>query len=160
MSHKTDIATILLVEDNPDDETLTVMALKENNIMNRVTVVHDGQEALEHLFGEGKSQAPLPELILLDLKLPRVSGFEVLKRIRAEPRTRLLPVVVFTSSKEERDLLHGYDLGCNSFVQKPVDFAEFSKVVKQMGLYWLLVNERVAQDGRIPNIPSKEVFSL
>ena len=159
----TEIATILLVEDNPDDETLTVLALKENNIMNQIIVVRDGQEALDYLFGDGRCTGqsnPLPELVLLDLKLPQVSGFEVLKRIRSEPRTRLLPVVVFTSSKEERDMLRGYNLGCNSFVQKPVDFVEFSRTVREMGVYWLLLNERVSTAMNAAGASLREDISL
>lgn len=136
---------ILLVEDNPDDEELTLMALAKNNILNEVVVARDGVEALEYLFGAGELAFPqrrvLPTLILLDLKLPRVDGLEVLKRIRADERTCMLPVVVLTSSREERDLFESYSLGCNSYVRKPVDFAQFVEATRQLGLYWLLLNE-------------------
>lgn len=136
---------ILLVEDNPDDEELTLMALQKNNIMNEVVVARDGVEALEFLFGDGPESCAqrrvLPSIILLDLKLPRVDGLEVLRRIRGDDRTRMLPVVVLTSSKEERDLLESYALGCNSYVRKPVDFAQFVEATRQLGLYWLLLNE-------------------
>ena len=136
---------ILLVEDNPDDEELTLMALQKNNILNEVVVARDGVEALDYLFGEGagsfSQRRLLPTLILLDLKLPKVDGLEVLKRIRSEERTRLLPVVVLTSSKEDRDLFESYSLGCNSYVRKPVDFAQFVEATRQLGLYWLLLNE-------------------
>ena len=126
---------ILLVEDNPDDETLTRRALAKNNIQNEVRVARDGAEALELL------QAVTPELVLLDLKLPKVDGLEVLRRIRADERTRLLPVVILTSSKEERDLVAGYGLGANSYIRKPVDFAQFVEAVRQLGLYWLVLNQ-------------------
>ncbi len=136
---------ILLVEDNPDDEELTLMALQKNNILNEVVVARDGVEALDYLFGEGagsfSQRRLLPTLILLDLKLPKVDGLEVLKRIRSDERTRMLPVVVLTSSREERDLLESYSLGCNSYVRKPVDFAQFVEATRQLGLYWLLLNE-------------------
>jgi two-component system response regulator len=136
---------ILLVEDNPDDEALTLRALKKNNIKNEVVVAHDGVEALDYLFGTGahagRDQSVMPQLVLLDLKLPRVDGLEVLQRMRAEPRTRLLPVVILTSSKEERDIIHGYSLGANSYVRKPVDFGEFTDAIRQLGLYWLILNE-------------------
>jgi two-component system, response regulator len=128
---------ILLVEDNPDDEALTRRALKKNNVQNEMVVAHDGQEALDYLFGSAK----LPQLILLDLKLPKIDGLEVLRRLRAEERTRLLPVVVLTSSNEERDLVSSYSLGANSYVRKPVDFKEFTEAARQLGLYWLLLNE-------------------
>ncbi|MEN3941915.1 response regulator [Prosthecobacter sp. SYSU 5D2] len=136
---------ILLVEDNPDDEELTLMALKKNNILNEVVVARDGVEAIEFLFGDGPESCSqrrvLPAIILLDLKLPRMDGLEVLKRIRADERTRILPVVVLTSSREEGDLLESYSLGCNSYVRKPVDFAQFVEATRQLGLYWLLLNE-------------------
>ena len=135
---------ILLVEDSPDDEALTLRALKKNNISNEVVVARDGTEALAHLHNSGNG---LPALVLLDLKLPKVDGLEVLRRIRAEPRTRLLPVVVLTTSKEEQDLLRSYDLGANSYVRKPVDFEQFSEAVRQLGLYWLLLNEPPPQRG-------------
>lgn len=126
---------ILLVEDNPDDETLTRRALAKNNIQNEVRVARDGAEALELL------QSITPEIVLLDLKLPKVDGLEVLRRIRADERTRLLPVVILTSSKEERDLVSGYGLGANSYIRKPVDFAQFVEAVRQLGLYWLVLNQ-------------------
>src|SRR6266702_2766783 len=132
--------SILLVEDNPDDEALTRRALAKNNIQNEV-VVADGAEALNHLLGADARAAPLPEVILLDLKLPKVDGLEVLRRIRADERTRLLPVVILTSSNEERDLLAGYGLGANSYIRKPVEFGQFVEAVRQLGLYWLVLNE-------------------
>lgn len=133
---------ILLVEDNLDDVALTVRALKSHNITNEVIVAHDGVQAMNYLFG-GDGQARLeemPAVVLLDLKLPKVNGLEVLRRIRAEAHTRLLPVVILTSSDEERDLIDGYSLGANSYVRKPVDFVEFTDAAKQLGLYWLLMN--------------------
>jgi len=136
--------SILLVEDNPDDEELTIRALSKNNILNPVTVARDGAEALEHLFGSGEAGAPLPKLpslVLLDLKLPKVGGLEVLRRVRADERTRYLPVVILTSSREEQDLIAGYRLGANSYVLKPVDFAKFVDAVRQLGLYWMVLNE-------------------
>jgi DNA-binding response OmpR family regulator len=134
---------ILLVEDNPDDEALTRRALAKNNIQNEVVVARDGAEALDYLFGAGKrgDPHPIPEVVLLDLKLPKVDGLEVLRRIRAEERTRLLPVVILTSSKEERDLIAGYGSGANSYIRKPVDFGQFVEAVRQLGLYWLVLNE-------------------
>lgn len=133
---------ILLVEDNPDDVALTMRALKSHNIRNEVVVAQDGVQAIEYLFGaEGKPSAEQPAVVLLDLKLPRINGLEVLKRIRTEERTRLLPVVILTSSDEERDLMDGYSLGANSYVRKPVDFVEFTEAAKQLGLYWLLMNQ-------------------
>ena len=138
---------ILLVEDNPDDEVLTLRALEKNNIMNKVVVAHDGVEALDFLFGEGgyagRDTGVMPEVILLDLKLPKIDGLEVLKRIRADRRTKLLPVVILTSSKEENDLVNSYKSGANSYVRKPVDFNEFLEAVRQIGLYWLLINEHL-----------------
>ena len=133
---------ILLVEDNPDDVTLTMRALKSHNITNDVLVAQDGVQALDFLFGtkERPAMAELPAVVLLDLKLPKLNGMEVLQRIRAEERTRLLPVVILTSSDEERDLINGYSLGANSYVRKPVDFVEFTKAAQQLGLYWLLMN--------------------
>lgn len=130
---------ILLVEDDPDDESLTVRALTKNKILNRIIVAHDGAEALDYLFG--KEKRPLPELVLLDLKLPKVDGLEVLRRIRGEERTKMLPVIIFTSSKEDKDVVNGYKLGCNSYVRKPVDFDQFVEAVHQLQLYWLLLNE-------------------
>jgi two-component system response regulator len=137
--------TILLIEDNPDDEALTLRAIKKNNILNDVVVARDGAEALDYLFGTGKyagrDTAGMPELVLLDLKLPKIDGLEVLRRMRAAKSTSLLPVVILTSSKEERDRIRGYSLGCNSYVQKPVDFVQFTEAVQQLGLYWLVLNE-------------------
>jgi two-component system response regulator len=136
---------ILLVEDNPDDEALTKRAFQKNNIANNIAVARDGVEALEYLFGTGahagRDPNDLPQLILLDLKLPRIDGLEVLRRIRADARTRLLPVVVLTSSREDQDLVSSYSLGCNSYVRKPVNFDEFLESARQLGLYWLLLNE-------------------
>jgi CheY-like chemotaxis protein len=131
---------ILLVEDNPDDEALTLRAFKKNNISNEVVVAHDGVEAVEILSGPGENHPP-PAIVLLDLKLPRMDGLEVLRRVRADPRTRLLPVVILTTSKEERDLINGYQLGANSYIRKPVDFVQFTEAVRQLGLYWLVLNE-------------------
>ncbi|MGE3074437.1 MAG: response regulator [Dehalococcoidia bacterium] len=133
---------ILLVEDNPDDEELTIRAFKKNNLANEIIVARDGVEALEYFFPKGTSSPPpLPQLVLLDLKLPRVSGLEVLKVLRADQRTRRLPVVILTSSGEERDLVEGYELGANSYIRKPVDFDEFIEGVRQLGLYWLVLNQ-------------------
>jgi len=136
---------ILLVEDNADDEALTLRALKKNNIKNDVVVAHDGAEALEYLFGTGKFAGRntdfIPQVVLLDLKLPKVDGLEVLRRLRADQRTKLLPVVILTSSTEEQDRIKGYDLGANSYVRKPVDFSQFIDAVRQLGLYWLILNE-------------------
>jgi CheY-like chemotaxis protein len=136
---------ILLVEDNSDDEALTLRALKKNNIRNQVTVAHDGAEALDFLFCAGvyadRNPRDQPQLILLDLKLPKLDGLEVLRRIRADERTRLLPVVILTSSREEQDLINGYGYGANSYVRKPVDFIQFMEAVNQLGLYWLVLNE-------------------
>lgn len=136
---------ILLVEDNPDDEALTLRALKKNNISNEVVVAHDGEEALAYLFGEGmyagRDTQVMPQVILLDLKLPKVDGFDVLRKMRADERTKWLPVVILTSSNEEQDRISGYDLGANSYVRKPVEFASFLEAVKQLGLYWLLLNQ-------------------
>jgi two-component system, response regulator len=137
---------ILLVEDNPDDEALTLRALKKNNITNEVVVARDGAEALDYLFGTGayagRDTSILPQVTLLDLKLPKIDGLEVLKRLRADERTKLLPIVILTSSTEEQDRLRGYGFGANSYVRKPVDFDQFIEAVRQLGLYWLLLNER------------------
>lgn len=133
---------ILLIEDNPDDELLTKRAFQKNNILNEVVVAHDGAEAVELLLGSGADGVPpTPSVILLDLNLPKISGLEVLRRLRADERTRLLPVVILTSSREEQDLIEGYRLGANSYVRKPVDFAEFLNATRQLGLYWLMLNE-------------------
>jgi len=136
---------ILLVEDNPDDEALTLRALKKNNILNPVVVAHDGVEALDFLFGtgmyEGRDVKERPTVILLDLKLPKVDGLEVLKRLRSDERTNLIPVVILTTSNEEQDIIRSYSLGVNSYVRKPVEFEEFIKAVGLLGMYWLLVNE-------------------
>ena len=136
---------ILLVEDNPDDVTMTCRALKKNNILNEVVVAANGTEALDYLFGTGKysdrDTAIKPQVILLDLNLPKIGGLEVLKRLREDERTKLLPVVVLTTSNEDSDRIKSYRLGTNSYVRKPVDFDEFSQAVQQLGLYWLLLNE-------------------
>ena len=136
---------ILLVEDNPDDEALTLRAFKQNNIKNHVVVAHDGVEALDFLFGtgshQGRDMSVQPQVILLDLKLPKLDGLEVLKRLRADARTQCLPVVILTSSKEEQDLVQSYHHGANSYIRKPVDFTQFIEAVRQLGLYWLVLNE-------------------
>jgi two-component system response regulator len=135
---------ILLVEDNPRDEALTLRALKKSNVANEIVVARDGVEALDYIFGtgayEGRDTTDEPQLILLDLKLPKVDGLQVLQRLRADERTRRLPVVVFTSSSEEEDLVCGYNLGANSYVRKPVDFDQFLEAARQLGLYWLVLN--------------------
>ncbi len=136
---------ILLVEDNADDEKLTLRALKKNNISNEVVVARNGAEALDYLFGTGayagRNLSVMPQVILLDLKLPKLDGLEVLRRVRADDRTKLLPVVILTSSNEEIDRINGYGLGANSYVRKPVDFNQFSEAARQLGLYWLVLNE-------------------
>lgn len=136
---------ILLVEDNPDDEALTVRALKKSNVVNEVVVAHDGVEALDYLFGEGvyagRDVTQMPQVVLLDLKLPKLDGLGVLRRLRADLRTRLLPVVILTSSNEGQDRVNGYGLGANSYVRKPVDFDQFVIAATQLGLYWLVLNE-------------------
>ena len=146
--------SILLVEDNPDDVELTLMALKESKILNKVDVTRDGVEALDYLFCTGsyagRKPASLPELVLLDLKLPKVSGLEVLERLRSDPRTKLIPVVILTSSSEEEDVLKSYRLGANSYVRKPVEFAHFTEAVKNLSLYWLLINQS------LPNSPVRK----
>ncbi|MFH1114464.1 MAG: response regulator [Pseudomonadota bacterium] len=136
---------ILLVEDNPNDEELTILALEENHITNPVVVVHDGAAALDYLFGageySGRDPRETPTVILLDLKLPKVDGLEVLHRVRADERTKLIPVVILTSSKEEQDRLRGYTLGANSYIRKPVDYSQFTEAIRQLGMYWLILNE-------------------
>jgi len=136
---------ILLVEDNPDDEELTIRTLKKNNILNDVVVVRDGSEALDYLFCRAKYSdrdiQVMPVIVMLDLKLPKISGLEVLKNIRSNKITRLLPVVILTSSDEEKDLIESYQLGANSYVRKPVDFSQFQDAVKQLAMYWLLLNQ-------------------
>jgi two-component system response regulator len=137
--------TILLIEDNPSDIELTQRALERSHIANELVVAHDGQEALDYLFGSGehagRDVAALPSVTLLDLHLPLVPGLDVLRAIRADPRTRRMPVVILTSSNEERDVATGYDLGVNSYIQKPVDFERFAEAIRQLGLYWLILNE-------------------
>lgn len=137
---------ILLVEDDPNDELLTLHALQENKIRNNVIVARDGVEALDYLFSTGpnagKELPPLPQFVLLDLKMPRLDGIEVLQRLRESERTTLLPVIIFTSSKEEKDMISSYKLGANSYVRKPVDFVEFAKAVKELDLYWMILNEK------------------
>ena len=136
---------ILLVEDNADDEALTLRALNKSKIANTIVVVRDGAEALDYLFCTGpyadRNPLDLPQVILLDLKLPKVDGLEVLRRLRAEPRTHMLPVVILTSSKEEQDLVNAYSNGANSYVRKPVDFNQFVEAIRQLGLYWLVLNQ-------------------
>lgn len=136
---------ILLVEDNPDDEALTLRAFRKNQIGNEIVVVRDGEEALDFIFRRGaysvRNPNEYPQIILLDLKLPKIDGLEVLRQIRANPRTRLLPVIILTSSKEEQDLIEGYSEGANSYVRKPVDFNQFLEAVRQLGVYWLILNE-------------------
>lgn len=136
---------ILLIEDNPTDEKLTLRAFTKSGIFNDIVVARDGAEALDYLFGTGKyaerDPADVPTVVLLDLKLPRVDGLEVLRRVRADPRTKLVPVVVLTASKEEEDIAKSYELGCNAYIRKPVDFADFASAVKNLGLFWLLLNE-------------------
>jgi two-component system response regulator len=145
MDKRMQSTTVLLVEDNPDDEELTLMVLRESNILNEVIVARDGAEALDFLFcaGQyaGRDPSRLPQLVLLDLKLPKLDGLEVLERLRADLRTQLIPVVVLTSSSEEEDVVASYRLGANSYVRKPVEFHRFADAVRQLGLYWLLLNE-------------------
>ncbi len=140
-----DKRVILLVEDNPDDEALTLRAFKKSNILNEVVVARDGAEALDYLFATGvyagRDTSVVPQLILLDLKLPKVNGLEVLERIRTDERTRLVPVVLLTSSREEQDLIEGYSLGANSYIRKPVDFVQFTEAIRNVGMYWLVLNE-------------------
>src|SRR5207245_4122897 len=136
---------ILLIEDNPDDEALTLRALQKNNILNEVVVARDGVEALDYLFGtgaySGRDVSVTPQVVLLDLKLPKVDGLEVLRRVRADPRTKHLPVVILTTSNEERDLVDAYNLGVNSYIRKPVDFSQFTQAVGHLGLFWLVGNQ-------------------
>lgn len=135
----------MLVEDNPDDEELTLLAFERNNISNEVVVAHDGVEALDYLFGTGiygdRDMSVMPALILLDLQLPRINGLEVLRRLRADNRTKLIPVVILTTSNEQQDLINSYSLGCNSYIRKPVDYDQFLTAVHQLGMYWLILNE-------------------
>ena len=142
---------IMLVEDNRDDEALALRALKKSNILNEVVVARDGVEALDYLFATGShidiERGLVPEVILLDLKLPKLDGLEVLRRIRADERTKLLPVIILTSSKEDQDIISAYDLGANSYVRKPVNFDQFTDAVKQLGLYWLVLNESPQRHG-------------
>ena len=137
---------ILLVEDNPDDILLTERALKKSHILNKLIVAKDGVEALDYLFGTGswagRDLSNMPQVVLLDLKLPKIGGLEVLKKIRADNRTKLLSVVILTSSKEEQDIINGYSLGANSYIRKPVNFDQFAEAVRQLGLYWLVLNEQ------------------
>ena len=144
---------ILQVEDNPDDVELTLRAFKNNHIQNEVVVVRDGAEALDYLFGTGayagRDTDILPAVVLLDLQLPKIDGLEVLRRIRADERTNLLPVIILTSSKEEQDLVNGYKLGANSYIRKPVDFVQFMEAIRQVGLYWLILNEALPKPGSV-----------
>ncbi len=144
---------IFLVEDNPDDEALTLRALKKNKIGNEVVVAHDGVEALDFFFATGahadRDPRSMPAITLLDLKLPKIDGLEVLRRLRDNDHTKLLPVVILTSSKEEQDLINGYKLGANSYIRKPVDFDQFVEAVRQLGLYWLVLNERPPDKGAV-----------
>jgi two-component system response regulator len=144
-SRRVNNGPILLVEDNPDDEVLTLRALRKSNIANEVIIAHDGVEALDYLFGTGayagRDAQKTPAVVLLDLKLPKLDGLDVLRRLRADSRTALLPVVVLTSSDEEQDIAESYRLGANSYIRKPVDFNHFVEAVQQLGLYWLLLNK-------------------
>jgi two-component system, response regulator len=145
---------ILLVEDNPDDAALTRRVLQKHNVVNTIVEAHDGVEALDYLFGTGahagRDLRQRPQLVMLDLKLPKIDGLEVLRLVRNDPRTRLQPVVILTSSKEQKDIAAGYALGANSYVRKPVDFIEFAEAVRQLGLYWLLFNETPPASGETP----------
>ena len=145
---------ILLVEDNPDDEALTIRALKQHNIANEVVVARNGAEALDYLFGtgayQGRDLADTPAVVLLDLKLPKIGGLEVLRRLRSDARTKRLPVVILTSSEEDKDKVQGYELGANSYVRKPVDFDQFSEAVRQLGMYWLILNEPPPKEKGVP----------
>ena len=142
---------IMLVEDNASDEELTLRALRKSNILNRVVVARDGAEALDYLFGrgeyEGRDTRELPQVVLLDLNLPKIGGLDVLRAIRADERTKLLPVVILTSSKEDKDLMSGYAGGANSYIVKPVDFTQFAESVRQLGMYWLVLNQQAPRQG-------------
>ena len=141
---------ILLVEDNPDDEELAMVAFERNRIANEMVVVRDGQAAIDYLLGvepDGKPKKELPELVLLDVKLPKLDGLEVLRRLRSNPRTRRLPIVMLTSSREEEDMLTSYDLGANSYIRKPVEFAHFAETIHQLQMYWLVLNESPTKIG-------------
>ncbi len=144
-SNVTQKNVLLLVEDNPDDEELTLLAFEESSLSNQVVVAHDGVEALDYLFGTGmyadRDPTATPALILLDLQLPRINGLEVLQRLRADNRTKLVPVVILTTSNEQQDLINSYSLGCNSYIRKPVDYDQFMAALQQLGMYWLLINE-------------------
>lgn len=166
---KTDRHFIFLVEDNADDEALTLRALKKNNISNQVMVARDGAEALEFLFAEGKysdrDMSIQPQVMLLDLNLPKIDGLNVLKKLRSDERTKLIPVVILTSSKEDQDIIESYSLGANSYVRKPVDFNDFSEAIRQLGLYWLILNEvpkapQTDQMAQINRAPVKEASTL
>jgi two-component system response regulator len=147
--------TILVVEDNPDDEEFTLRALRRANVSNEIVVARDGSEALDFLFGEGghagRDMDSMPAVILLDLKLPKISGLEVLVRVRADPRTRLIPVVVLTSSSEDEDMVRSYHSGANSYVRKPVEFASFANAVAKLGVYWMLLNEPAPRTPTLPD---------
>ena len=153
---KTDRHFIFLVEDNADDEALTLRALKKNNISNQVVVARDGVEALDFLFAKGKyverDMTVQPQVMLLDLNLPKIDGLNVLKKLRGDERTKLIPVVILTSSKEDQDIIEGYSLGANSYVRKPVDFNDFTEAIRQLGLYWLILNE-------VPKLPQTDQLS-
>ncbi len=144
--------TILLVEDNPDDVELTLRALKKYHVKNQINVVRDGAEALDYLFATGayadRDTTRMPTVVILDLKLPKVDGLEVLQRMRADERTKLVPVVILTSSKEEQDMVNSYEFGANSYVRKPVDFTQFVEAARQLSLYWLVINEPPPKKGR------------
>jgi CheY-like chemotaxis protein len=146
---------ILLVEDNEADEELAIHALRSNNLANQIHVAHDGEEALDFLFCRGgynhRGFDKPPRLVLLDLKLPKVDGLEVLRQLKSDPRTKAIPVVILTSSREERDMVDGYQLGVNSYIQKPVDFVQFREIIKQLGLYWLVVNQAPPPNAFISN---------